>query len=155
MVGDNMPISARAFVLSTVWIATLLPTAVIRGQEPTASSTDAPTGAIAPSAARHADVRGAQGASAKPAPAPDFFHQDTLTGDWNGTRTTWTNKGLDFASSLTQFYQGVSSGGTGTSTSCTQIIGDTVNFTGNSNVANNCSSYKTRPFGPIVTRVAS
>jgi len=47
------------------------------------------------------------------------------------------------------------SGGTGTSTSCTQIIGDTVNFTGNSNVANNCSSYKTRPFGSIVTRVSS
>ena len=57
----------------------------------------------------------AQGASAKPAPAPDFFHQDTLTGDWNGTRTIWKNKGVDLASSLTQFYQGVSSGGTGTS----------------------------------------
>jgi hypothetical protein len=47
------------------------------------------------------------------------------------------------------------SGGTGTSTSCTQIIGDTINFTGNSNVANNCSSYKTRPFGSIVVRLAS
>jgi hypothetical protein len=47
------------------------------------------------------------------------------------------------------------SGGTGTSTSCTQIIGDTVNFTGNSNVAINCSSYQTRPFGPIVVRLAS
>jgi Flp pilus assembly protein TadG len=47
------------------------------------------------------------------------------------------------------------SGGTGTSTSCTQIIGDTVNFTGNSNVANNCSSYQTRPFGPTVVRLAS
>jgi len=123
-----MPISARAFVLSTVWIATLLPTAVIRGQEPTASSTGAPTGAIAPSAARHDDVSGAQGASAKPAPAPDFFHQDTLTGDWNGTRTTWTNKGLDFASSLTQFYQGVSSGGTGTSSEYNGTVQAKVGF---------------------------
>jgi Flp pilus assembly protein TadG len=47
------------------------------------------------------------------------------------------------------------SGGTGTSTSCTQIIGDTVNFTGNSNVAVNCSSYNTRPFGPTAVRLAS
>lgn len=110
-----MPISARVLVLSTVWMATPLPTAVVRGQEPTASSVGAPTGAIALSAARHDEVSASQGASAKPAPAPDFFHQDTLTGDWNGTRTTWKNKGVDFASSLTQFYQGVSSGGTGTS----------------------------------------
>jgi len=110
-----MPISARVLVLSTVWMATPLPTAVVRGQQPTASSVGAPTGAIALSAARHDEVSASQGASAKPAPAPDFFHQDTLTGDWNGTRTTWKNKGVDFASSLTQFYQGVSSGGTGTS----------------------------------------
>ena len=39
------------------------------------------------------------------------------------------------------------SGGASTSSSCTQIIGDTVTFTGNSSVAINCSSYKTRPFG--------
>ena len=110
-----MPISARVLVLSTVWMATPLPTAVVRGQQPTASSVGAPTGAIALSAARHDEVSASQGASAKSAPAPDFFHQDTLTGDWNGTRTTWKNKGVDFASSLTQFYQGVSSGGTGTS----------------------------------------
>jgi porin len=38
-----------------------------------------------------------------------------LTGDWNGTRTNWKSKGIELASSLTQFYQGVSSGGTGTS----------------------------------------
>jgi porin len=48
-------------------------------------------------------------------PGPDFFHQEQLTGDWNGARTTWKNKGVELASSLTQFYQGVSSGGTGTS----------------------------------------
>jgi Flp pilus assembly protein TadG len=47
------------------------------------------------------------------------------------------------------------SGGMGTSTSCTQIIGDTVTFTGNSDVAVNCSSYKTKPFGPDVVRLTS
>lgn len=47
------------------------------------------------------------------------------------------------------------SGGAGTSTSCTQIIGDTVVFTGNSAVAINCSSQKTRPFGPTTIRLIS
>jgi Flp pilus assembly protein TadG len=47
------------------------------------------------------------------------------------------------------------SGGSGTSTSCTQIIGDTVTFTGNSNVAINCSSYQTKPFGPTSLRLIS
>jgi Flp pilus assembly protein TadG len=47
------------------------------------------------------------------------------------------------------------SGGMGTSTSCTQIIGDTVNFSGNSNVAINCSNYKVRPFSSRVVRLVS
>jgi Flp pilus assembly protein TadG len=47
------------------------------------------------------------------------------------------------------------SGGAGTSTSCTQIIGDTVTFTGNSDVAINCSSYKTRPFSAKVVKLVS
>ena len=49
----------------------------------------------------------------------------------------------------------VTAGGAATSSSCTQIIGDTVTFTGNSSVAINCSSYKTRPFGPTSLRLAS
>jgi hypothetical protein len=47
------------------------------------------------------------------------------------------------------------SGGASTSTSCTQIIGDTVAFSGNSNVAINCSSYNTKPFGPTVIKLLS
>lgn len=47
------------------------------------------------------------------------------------------------------------SGGDSTSTSCTQIIGDTVSFSGNSNVAINCSSYQTKPFGPITLKLSS
>lgn len=47
------------------------------------------------------------------------------------------------------------SGGASTSSSCTQIIGDTVTFTGNSSVAINCSSYKTRPFGLTTIRLSS
>jgi hypothetical protein len=47
------------------------------------------------------------------------------------------------------------SGGANTSASCTQIIGDTVSFIGNSKVAINCSSYPTKPFGPTSLRLVS
>lgn len=47
------------------------------------------------------------------------------------------------------------SGGNATSMSCTQIIGDVVNFTGNSSLAINCSSYQTKPFGMWTIRLAS
>jgi len=46
-------------------------------------------------------------------------------------------------------------GGASTSTSCTQIIGDTVSFVGNSNLAINCSSYATRPFSARIVRLVS
>ena len=48
-------------------------------------------------------------------PPPDFFHQDELTGDWNGVRSRWKGKGFELETSLAQFCQGVSSGGTETS----------------------------------------
>jgi hypothetical protein len=47
------------------------------------------------------------------------------------------------------------SGGDGTSMSCTQIIGDTVSFTGNSALAISCSSYKTKPFSARVLKITS
>jgi Flp pilus assembly protein TadG len=47
------------------------------------------------------------------------------------------------------------SGGAATSASCTQIIGDTVTFTGNSALAINCSGYNTKPFSPTVIKLVS
>ncbi len=38
-------------------------------------------------------------------------------------------------------------GGASTSTNCTQLIGDTITFVGNSDLAINCSAYGTRPIG--------
>jgi hypothetical protein len=46
-------------------------------------------------------------------------------------------------------------GGASTSSSCTQLISDTVTFSGNSSFAINCSSYNTRPFGPRYLRLSS
>lgn len=47
------------------------------------------------------------------------------------------------------------SGGASTSTSCTQLIGDTVTFTGNSSFALNCNNYGTKPFSPLVVKLTS
>jgi hypothetical protein len=46
-------------------------------------------------------------------------------------------------------------GGIGASNSCTQIIGNTVTFVGNSSLAVDCSSYNTKPFSPLVIRLTS
>lgn len=47
------------------------------------------------------------------------------------------------------------SGGASTSSSCTQIIGDVVNFTGNSALALNCNNYGTKPFSAPVVKITS
>jgi porin len=56
----------------------------------------------------------AQKAAATPttAPEPDFWHQEELTGNWGGTRSRWKDKGFEMEISLTNFVQGVASGGT-------------------------------------------
>jgi porin len=74
-------------------------------------------GALAQSAVVFCQEAPAPAAVAQPAAAPtlDFLHREELTGAWGGARTEAKNKGFELASSLTQFYQGVSSGGTGTS----------------------------------------
>lgn len=81
-----------------------------------------------------------------------------------GDRNIPTGTDFKFNGGSTQYFGGAIyvptgainySGGVGNATSCTQIIGDTVNFTGNSNVAVNCSSYRTRPFGSNTARLTS
>jgi Flp pilus assembly protein TadG len=47
------------------------------------------------------------------------------------------------------------SGGNGSSMGCTQLIGGMVNFSGNSNLAVNCSSYRTKQFGVYRIRLVS
>jgi hypothetical protein len=108
-------IATRAVWRLSIAVAVLGPLPAY-GQESLPPAAVAPVASTDASAAGNRPERAAQAAAAQPpAPAPDILHRDVLTGDWNGARTTWKNKGVDLASSLTQFYQGVSSGGTGTS----------------------------------------
>ncbi len=64
-------------------------------------------GENAPQAAAHAPAQ-----APAQAPVPGFWEQEEMTGDWGGTRTKWKEKGVELEFALTQFYQGVASGGT-------------------------------------------
>jgi hypothetical protein len=44
-------------------------------------------------------------------------------------------------------------GGSGTGNACTQLIADTITFTGNSNFAVNCAGYGTKPLGSGLARL--
>jgi hypothetical protein len=69
---------------------------------------------------------------------------------FNGGATQYLGGAVYFPTGDVQF-----SGGAGTSTNCTQLIGDTITFTGNSGLAINCSGYGVRPIGVSGVRLVS
>ncbi len=86
----------RAFVIATV----VLFASSVCAQEPAASPS--------PQSAAGSNV-----AATKPAPEPsdDFFTRETMTGDWGGTRSRWKEKGIELEFKLSNFVQGIASGG--------------------------------------------
>jgi porin len=99
-----MRITLKAVTLALVALG-FAPTLVLGGQNP------APPPASATRAAATAEQAPA---APQPAAVTGLLHQEELTGDWDGLRTRWKDKGVVLDSSLTQFYQGVASGGTET-----------------------------------------
>ncbi len=78
----------------------------------------------------------------------DTTKSDSLT--INGTSTTY------FGGAIVAPGEGVSFSGTGVSGNghnCTQIIGDTVSFSGNTTVSSDCSTYGTKKIEPAVMGV--
>lgn len=51
------------------------------------------------------------GASPSPESHSDFFTRETMTGDWGGTRSRWKEKGIELEFKLSNFVQGIASGG--------------------------------------------
>lgn len=81
-----------------------------------------------------------------------------MYGDRNiplGTSFKFTGGGTQYLGGAIYFPTGAVSfaGGAGTTTSCTQLIADTVTFNGNSNFAINCDSFGTKQFGPAGVRL--
>jgi len=46
-----------------------------------------------------------------PVPEPDFWRQETLTGDWGGTRSRWKEKGIELEFKYVGIFQKIASGG--------------------------------------------
>lgn len=81
------------------------------GQTPTPS----PATSTTPTAEKVTNDQQASANSAAvpstPAPDADFWTQQELTGDWGGTRSRWKEKGIELEFKLSNFFQGVASGG--------------------------------------------
>ena len=69
---------------------------------------------------------------------------------FNGGATQYLGGAVYFPTGNVQF-----SGGAGTNTNCTQLIGDTITFTGNSGLAINCAGYGVKPIGVSGVRLVS
>ncbi len=90
-----MYFAKRAFVIATV----VLFASSVCAQEPAASPS--------PQSAAGSNV-----AATTPAPDPeDFWTRETMTGDWGGTRSRWKEKGIELEFKLSNFVQGIASGG--------------------------------------------
>lgn len=99
-----------AIVVCSLLLAGAMATTSVKGQQRTSQDQ---TLATTPRSTASAIAGQDSGAAPQPAPA-GLLKQEELTGHWGGLRTRWQDKGVVLDSSLTQFYQGVSSGGTET-----------------------------------------
>ena len=70
--------------------------------------------------------------------------------DFNGGATQYIGGAIYFPKGAVTF-----AGGAGTTASCTKLIADTIQFTGNSNFAIDCSALGVKAFGPMGIRLAS
>jgi len=96
-----MYFAVRAFVVASILVL-VFSIRVANAQDPAPSPS--------PQSAAGTNV-----AATKPAPEPltDFWTQETMTGDWGGTRSRWKEKGIELEFKLSNFVQGLASGGDG------------------------------------------
>ncbi len=105
--------AVRAFAIATMMLTAMFVwEPVSHAQEPAPSPESTPSGStsVKSTESKQAtqDPTAAQRATA---PEPDLWHQETMTGDWGGTRSRWKEKGVELEFKQTSFYQGVASGG--------------------------------------------
>src|SRR5262245_5080175 len=100
----------------------------LNAQEPTASPIPASTASPKPIADSNSVNSSESHPSTAPAPEPDLWHRETMTGDWGGTRSRWKEKGVDLEFKFIGFYQHIASGGTNNNTSYTGKLETTWKF---------------------------
>ena len=70
----------------------------------------------------------AAAATPDPSPEPDFWHQETMTGDWDGTRSRWKEEGVELEFKYVGIFQSIASGGTNDKSSLTNKTETTWKF---------------------------
>ena len=116
----------RAVVITGVFLTTLCLSESGTAQTPT------PSPVVANSTASKVDKPSteaeATSKSATPEPAPDLWHQETMTGDWGGARSRWKEKGIDLEFKYVGIFQSLASGGTHDENSLTNKLETTWKF---------------------------
>ncbi|HKE56566.1 MAG TPA: carbohydrate porin [Pyrinomonadaceae bacterium] len=106
--------AARVFCIATAFLIILF-VAHPNGQAQVPDPSPASTPTASPDSTQTAPTssESQDPAAAKPAatPEPDGWHRETMTGDWGGTRSRWKEKGIELEFKLSNFVQGVTSGG--------------------------------------------
>jgi carbohydrate-selective porin OprB len=106
-----MDTTARAFAIAATLAQVLLVSERINyAQQSTPSPSPSPATPAAEKSTNNAQ-NAANDATNPAAPEPDFWRQQTMTGDWGGTRSRWKEKGIELEFKSSNFYQGVASGG--------------------------------------------
>src|SRR6185369_13443798 len=120
----------KQMVVATIFITALFVFATeAKGQDPTPSPTPTKREAVA-TTAKDADDKAPKDAVTSPAPAPepDLWHRETMTGDWGGARSRWKEKGVDLEFKFVGFYQRIASGGTADKSAYTGKVETTWKF---------------------------
>lgn len=99
---------SRPYLAAATLVMAVLPAA---GSAQPASSQPAGPSTAPISAASAPGGQGAATTSPGPAPSTGLWTQPEMSGDWGGARSDMKARGVEFELSLTQFWQGVASGG--------------------------------------------
>ena len=116
-----MSVFLRGITTAAFFIIILLSTSgICSAQDPS------PTPVSSTPAGTPKGQEAASPAAAKPTePEPDFWTQETMTGDWGGARSRWKEKGIELEFKYVGIVQGIASGGTDEHSSLTNKL-DTV-----------------------------
>ena len=94
---------ARAFVISSLCLISV--SVYSQTPSPSPASTTPTADKVKNDASQPVET------AAAPADPTDFWHQETMTGDWGGARSRWKEKGVELEFKTVHFYQATTSGG--------------------------------------------
>src|SRR5262245_3770557 len=101
---------SNALFASTIVSTILALTYAVEAQQPSPTTSKPTCGSSGEIVVDSSADRQSQ-SSPSPSPGLGLWQRQTLTGDWGGTRTRWTEHGVEMQFSLTGFVQGTAAGG--------------------------------------------